>query len=75
MIDQHTLDEIKRLESRATPGAWENGWNGKGGQYVLGKGGQTPVAEDMEDHDAELIVALRNNALALVEEVERLRNK
>jgi hypothetical protein len=60
---------IRAALSNATPGPWqregESDWASNGGELWFGEAGTRA--------DAELIVLLRNNAEALLDEVERRR--
>lgn len=69
-------EELKRLESEASPGPWKGGvwqtvWGHGSGEntsaYVASETGD--VADDLREHDAEFIVAARNALPSLLAEL------
>lgn len=64
-----TLDELRRLLAEATPGEWETVPE-LGGSRAFIRSGARCVATRTPTSDAALIVALRNNADALLDVVE-----
>lgn len=66
------IQEIRELEKQATPGPWENHAE-LGSFLVVDDMGMRIICDPIRKSDAALIVALRNNILAIMDDNERLR--
>lgn len=83
-LTQQTIDELRRLEKEATPGEWSvSQEDGSGFDLAIYSSDTGFVVSNGLEGDggvdthktADFICSLRNNAKALLDEIERLREE